>query len=183
MKNRTCHSQGLLLFLWEITIACRLPGIRRLYFFVPAVSGPPRASAPTKDGGSGGRLVAAPTGALFMPIGGNQRAAGRVSSVGAVHERPVCPSLARVCGRFMKRPYSAICRFSVGATCVSRETWYTAVKAHGIQIHSLEIDLFKSLPFSTLYSAILKFLKHTQKEVSSGLGRNSTCSSIIVSLR
>ena len=65
MKNRTCHSQGLLLFLWAITIACRLPGIRRLYFFVPAVSGPPRASAPTKDGGSGGRLVAAPTGALF----------------------------------------------------------------------------------------------------------------------
>ena len=80
--------------------------------------------------------------------------------------------------RYEETPFSA-----VGAGQVSRETWYTAVKAHGIQIHSLEIDLFKSLPFSTLYSAILKFLKHTQKEVSSGLGRNSTCSSIIVSLR
>ena len=58
-------------------------------------------------------------GAFFIPGGGNQRAAGRFSFVGAVHERPVCPSLARVCGRFMNRPYGAIRRSSVGATCVS----------------------------------------------------------------
>ena len=66
---------------------------------------------------------------------------------------------------------------------LSSETWYTAVKAHGIHIHSLEMERLMSLPSSVLYSAILKFRKQTAKESPSGLGRNSTCSSIMVSLR
>ena len=72
---------------------------------------------------------------------------------------------------------------AVGRGLVSRETRYTAVKVHGIHIHSLEMERFRSLPLSTSYSAILKFLKQTQKEAPSGLGRNSTCSLIMVSLR
>ena len=70
-----------------------------------------------------------------------------------------------------------------GELYVSRETRYTAVKVHGIHIHSLEMERFRSLPLSTSYSAILKFLKQTQNEAPSGLGRNSTCSLIMVSLR